>query len=176
MATRDGKPSSLIAKFRMVSGVCACLTATAMPVAEAATGSVVFTGNVTAQNQCQITVVNDGTFGLSADRRTLSSKIAGGSAAVATVRSTRRYDVTAIALPTFTLFPNSGDQNVTFQSRWAGLSLQNGFTFAERDGNISFRTPLGLSRTQLTVNLIATRTGSEYPSGYYQGVVVIRCE
>ena len=175
MATRGGKPSSLTAKFRKISGVCACLLATAV-AAEAATGSVVFSGTVDDRNQCQITVNNDGAFGVSADRQTLSSKIAGGSAASATVRSTRRYDVSAIALPTLTVFPTGGDQNVTLLSRWAGQSLQNGFTFAERNGDVTFRTPNGLSRTLLTINLIATRTGSAFPTGYYQGIVVIRCE
>ncbi len=144
--------------------------------ASAVTGSVVFTGNISTSNQCTITVVNDGTFGISGDFKQLSSKLPGGIAAVADVRSNHAYTISAIAVPMLTAFPFGGDTGVTIQSLYSGQSLQNGATFAEQNGNVPVTLRNGLSRTRLTVNLSATRTGSAFPSGYYQGTVTIRCE
>ena len=145
-------------------------------VASAATGNVVFSGSITTANQCTITVVNDGTFGLRADRMQLSSKLAGGAAAVADIRSNHAYNISAIAVPTLTSYPVGGDTGVTMQSLYSGASILNGATFAEQNGNVPVTLRNGLSRTRLTVNLIATRTGSPYPVGYYQGTVTVRCE
>ena len=143
---------------------------------QAATGSVIFTGNVTTANQCSILVSNDGTFAVSADRMILSSKLPGGAPAVAEVRSNHAYSITAIAVPLLTAFPVGGNTNVTLQSLFSGQSIQNGAVFAERNGNTPVTLRNGLSRTRVSVNLIATRTGTPYPSGYYQGTVTIRCE
>ena len=176
MATRDGKPSSLTAKLRTLAGVCACLLAAGTPAAEAATGSVIFNGTVSVQNTCVIQVVNDGRFGVRADMRQLSSKLAGGLGAVAEITSTRNFRVTAIPTPTLSAFPVGGNTGVTLTSTFSGQSITNGRTFADRAGNRAIRLRNGLGRTRLTVHMLATRAGSAFPSGYYQGEVVIRCE
>ncbi len=144
--------------------------------AAAATGNVVFSGSITTSNQCTITVVNDGTFGISADKMQLSSKLAGGLAAVADIRSNHAYNISAIAVPTLTSYPVGGNTSVSLQSLYSGVSILNGATFAERNGNVPVTLRNGLSRTRVTVNLVATRTGSPYPVGYYEGTVTLRCE
>lgn len=176
MATRDGKPSSLTAKFRMIAGVCACLLAPATQFAEAATGSVIFNGTVSVVNTCVITVVNDGRFGIRADQRQLSSKLAGGLGAVAEITSARNFRVSAIPTPTLSAFPVGGNTGVTLTSTFSGQNITNGRTFADRAGNRAIRLRNGLGRTRLTVHMLATRAGTAFPSGYYQGEVVIRCE
>lgn len=176
MATRDGKPSSLKAKVRMIAGVCACLIAATVPAAEAATGSVIFNGSISVANTCTINVINDGRFGIRADQRQLSSKLAGGLGAVAEITSTRNFRVTAIPTPTLAAFPTGGDTGVTLVARFSGQNIVNGRTFAERVGTRAVRLRNGFGRTRLTVHMLATRAGSAFPTGYYQGEVVIRCE
>ncbi len=144
--------------------------------ASAVTGDVVFTGNVTTANQCVITVVNDGVFGVRADKMQLSSKLAGGVSAVADVRSNHAYNISAIAVPTLTSYPTGGNTGVTTQSWFSGGSILKGSTFGEQNGNVPVTLRNGLSRTRVTINLVATRTGSPYPQGYYQGTVTLRCE
>ena len=142
----------------------------------AATAGVTFTGNVTVNNSCTIVVQNDGRFGMSADLRQLSSKLAGGAPAVANIVSTRNYRISAIAVPNLTSYPTGGNTNVTMAARYSGQSISNGRTFTERPGANRIRLRNGLSTTRVTVHLAATRTGSAFPSGYYQGTVTLRCE
>jgi hypothetical protein len=176
MATSDGIPFSLTAKFRQFVGVCACFLFATAPSAEAATGSVIFNGNVSVVNTCIIQVINDGRFGIRPDLRQLSSKLAGGLGAVAEITSTRNFRVTAIPTPTLSAFPVGGNTGVTLRSTFSGQSISNGRTFSDRAGNRAIRLRNGLGRTRLTVHMLATRAGSAFPSGYYQGEVVIRCE
>jgi type 1 fimbria pilin len=175
MATRDGKPSSLTAKFRIVSGICACLLAASAPGAGAATGNVVFSGTISAANLCVINVLNDGRFGVRADRRELSSTLTGGFAAVADITSFSNYQLTAIPLPTLTAYPTGGNTGVTLSSTFSGQSILNGRTFGDRPGQNQVRLRNGLGITRINVNMAATRA-TAFPSGYYQGTVVIRCE
>lgn len=142
----------------------------------AATASVTFTGNVVVNNTCSINVINDGRFGLSANARQLSSKLSGGLAARADIVSTRNFRISAIAVPTLTSYPVGGNTGVTMASRYSGQSISNGRTFGERNGTSRVTLRNGLSTTRVTVHLSATRTGSAFPSGYYQGTVTIRCE
>ncbi len=169
---------SLNAYLRLAATFALCLAGQGLlsVPAAAATGNVVFSGSITTANQCTITVVNDGTFGLSADKMQLSSKLAGGVAAVADVRSNHAYNISAIAVPTLTSYPVGGNTSVSLQSLYSGVSILNGATFAEQNGTIPVTLRNGLSRTRVTVNLVATRTGSPYPVGYYQGTVTVRCE
>ena len=176
MATRDGKPSSLTAKLRTVAGVCACLFFASNTASGAATGSVIFNGTVSVVNTCVITVINDGRFGIRADQRQLSSKLAGGLGAVAEITSTRNFRVTAIPTPTLSAFPTGGNTGVTLTSTFSGQNILNGRTFADRAGTRAVRMRNGFGRTRLTVHMLATRAGTAFPSGYYQGEVVIRCE
>lgn len=137
---------------------------------------MVFYGTVTTNNQCSIIVYNDGLFGISANKMIMSSKLAGGSAAVAEVRSNHAYSVTAVPVPTLTIYPNGGNTNVTLASLFSGQSIQNGNTFAEQAGTTPVVLRNGLSRTRLTIHLAATRTVSPFPTGNYQGTVIVRCE
>ena len=146
------------------------------PDAFAATSSVIFSGSVTVNNTCSINVINDGRFGLSANARQLSSKLAGGLSAKADIVSTRNFRISAIAVPTLTSHPVGGNTGVTMASRYSGQSISNGRTFGERNGTSRVTLRNGLSTTRVTVHLSATRTGSAFPSGYYQGTVTIRCE
>lgn len=164
------------ARVTAAAALCAGFTLFSAAPSNAVTGSVVFTGNISTSNQCSVIVANDGTFAFSADRMVLSSKLPGGSAAVAEVRSNHAYNITAIAVPMLTSFPSGGNNNVTLQSLFSGQSIQNGSVFAEQNGTTAVTLRNGLSRTRVSVNLIATRTGTPYPMGYYQGTVTIRCE
>lgn len=171
----SGKASLRAGKLAKALFGVACALCIGSP-SHAATGSVVFTGNITTANQCSVLVANDGTFAFSADRMILSSKLPGGAPAVAEVRSNHAYNITAVAVPLLTSFPVGGNTNVTLQSLFSGQSIQNGAVFAEQSGNTPVTLRNGLSRTRVSVNLIATRTGTPYPLGYYQGTVTIRCE
>jgi hypothetical protein len=161
-------------RFATVAGLCCAFLAGSQ--AGAATGSVIFNGNISVANTCVITVINDGRFAIRPDLRQLSSKLSGGLAAVAEITSTRNFRVTAIPTPTLSAFPTGGNTGVTLTSTFSGRSIVNGRTFADRAGTRAIRMRSGLGRTRLTVHMLATRTGSAFPSGYYQGTVVIRCE
>lgn len=153
-----------------------CLAIVSGSNASAATGSVIFNGNVTVTNSCAINVINNGRFGIRPDLRQLSSKLAGGLAATAEIVSTTNYRVSAIPAPGLAAFPVGGNAGVTLTSTFSGQNIVNGRTFADRAGNRAVRLRNGLGRTRLTVHMLATRAGSAFPSGYYQGVVTIRCE
>lgn len=142
----------------------------------AVTGPVVFSGNITVNNSCAINVINDGRFGTSANMRQLSSKLAGGAPAVADIVSSRNYRISAIAVPTLTSYPIGGNTGVTMASLYSGQSISSGRTFTERPGTTTVRLRNRLSTTRVTVHLSATRSGSAFPSGYYQGTVTLRCE
>lgn len=179
MASRDGKPSSLTDKtmnaLRLFTAACALAVSVPQPAAAVSSG-VPFTGTVTTNNQCVITLIRNGVFGFSADRMQMSSKLAAGFSGQAQVQSQHAYTVTAEAVPVFGIFPSGGNTNVTFAARFAGTSIFNGRTFAERPGSTGIVLRNGQSRTLLDVHLTATRTGSPFPTGNYQGTVIIRCE
>jgi hypothetical protein len=179
MAMRDGTPSSLTGKtgaaLRLLAVACA-LAAISPQMAGAANTGVPFIGSVTTANQCSITLIRDGTFAFSADRMQMSSKLAGGLSGQAEVQSNHAYTVTAEAVPVFGIYPAGGNTNTTFAARFAGTSIFNGRTFAEQPGSTGVVLRNGRSRTLLDVHLTATRTGSPFPTGTYQGTVVIRCE
>ncbi len=143
---------------------------------QAATSNVTFTSTLSPNNSCTIVVVNDGRFGVAANVRQLSSKLAGGLAAVANIISTTNYRISAIANPTLTSYPTGGNTGVTMAALYSGQSVTNGRTFTERNGTSRVRLRNGLSTTRVTVHLSATRTGSAFPTGYYQGKVTLRCE
>ena len=151
------------------------LSPAAAPV-QAATGNVVFRASVTINNSCSIIVINDGRLATNAAFTQLSSKLAGGLAAVANILSTTNYRISAIATPTFTVAPVGGNTNTVLQSRYSGQSVSRGRTFAERVGTSRVRLNTGLSTTRVSVHLVATRTGSSFPSGNYKGNVTLRCE
>jgi hypothetical protein len=144
--------------------------------AGATSQGVLFVGNITDANRCVVNIINDGHLALSSDMRTLSSKLAGGWGGVADVTSSRAYDMTVEAVPFFTQSPSGGNDNTTFEARFSGVSINKGVNFAERAGNIPVKTLGANSTTRITAQLIATRTGSSFPGGNYQGQVIVRCE
>lgn len=158
-----------------LAGIAVLLALASGPVGAASEG-VPFVGNITDPNRCTINVLQDGTLGLSADGRVLSSKLTGGVGGVATVTSTRPYDVTADVVPFFTNFPSGGNLDTTFEARFSGRDIFRGRNFAERSGTNPVRTRGGVSITEVTVQLIATRIGSDFPAGNYTGEVIVRCE
>lgn len=149
----------------------------AMPgTANAATGNVVFQGSVTPNNSCAINVRQNGRLGLSANYRILSSKLAGGQVGIADVTAIGNFQISAVTTPSFSVAPVGGNTNTTFQSLFSGASILFGATFAERPGNNPVTLPFILSVTRLNIHYIATRTGSSFPTGPYEGTVIVRCE
>lgn len=144
--------------------------------AGASSQGVLFVGNITDANRCAVNIINDGHLALSADMRTLSSKLPGGWGGVADVTSSRAYNMTVEAVPFFTQSPSGGNDNTTFEARFSGVSISKGVNFAEQAGNIPVKTLGANSTTRITAQLIATRTGSAFPGGAYKGQVIVRCE
>lgn len=144
--------------------------------ADASSQGVFFVGNITDANRCTVNIISDGHLALSSDMRTLSSKLAGGFGGVADVTSSRAYNMTVEAVPFFTQSPSGGNDNTTFEARFSGVSVNKGVNFAEQAGNIPVKTRGANSTTRITAQLIATRTGSAFPGGSYQGQVIVRCE
>ncbi len=163
-------------RMKTIAGLALVALSLAAQISFAATGNVTFTSTVSVNNSCSILVVNNGRFGIAANVRQLSSRLAGGQAAVANIVSTTNYRISAIANPVLTSSPAGGGTGVTLASRFSGQSVSNGRTFAERNGTSRVRLRNGLSTTRVTVHLSATRVGSAFPSGYYQGAVTLRCE
>ena len=147
-----------------------------LPVSlEAATGNVVFNGNISNNNLCLITIEQNGTLGVSSDVRQLSSKIAGGSAGVARVLGLGSYNISAVTPSAFAVGPTGANTGVTRQVRYSGINLLGGgATFAEKNG--SLLTPVtGLHQTRVTMHFIADRL-TAFPQGHYEALVVLRCE
>jgi hypothetical protein len=144
--------------------------------AGASSQGVHFAAQISAPNACSIIVRRDGDFGLSADKKVLSSKIIGGLSAIADVNSGSNYNVTAIAYNFFTQGPADASLNTAFEARFSGIDVFRGRTFTERTGSSAVALRTGTSITRLNVHMIATRTGSQFPGGFYEGTVVVRCE
>lgn len=142
----------------------------------AATGNVTFEGTIDTNASCAITVQQNGRFGISSDFKSLSSKIAGGQVGIADVLAIGSYDISATTFPTFTAAPSGGTTGTTLQSLFSGTSLLFGVNFAERPGTSPVTLPAGLSYTRVNAHLVASRVGSAFPTGFYQGIVVVRCE
>jgi hypothetical protein len=168
--------SFLTLRYSLIAGVAAFAALACASVSHSATGGIVFRGSVTRNNSCAINVINDGILGLNGGLSLMSSKIAGGSAAVADIVSTTNYRISAIVTPGFTVSPAGGNTSTTFQARYSGQNINRGRNFAERVGTSRVRLRTGNSTTRVSVHLIATRTGSSFPSGHYEGTVTLRCE
>lgn len=142
----------------------------------AASQGVQFTSQVSTPNTCTIVVIRDGGFGISIDKKILSSKLPGGLSATADVISGRNYRVTAQAPTGFDLGPANAALNTAFEARFSGVDISRGRNFIERNGSVAERLRGGSSTTRVSMHLIATRTGSTFPSGTYRGTVILRCE
>lgn len=141
----------------------------------AATGNVVFNGNITNNNLCAITVEQDGALGVASNMRQLSSKIAGGSAGVARVLGLGNFNISAVTPSVFAVGPTGANTGVTRQVRYSGVRLLGGgANFAEKSGLLL--TPVtGLHQTRVTMHFIADRP-TAFPQGHYEALVVLRCE
>lgn len=158
-------------------GAALLLGISAERTADAASGNINFGINIFIPNACIILVQNDGTLGLDTTRQVLSSKEAGGVAAVADVHSFSNYWLQADAVPFFLAMPSGGDTGVTISSTFSGQALTaRGRTFAERAGNQRIRLRRQYGATRVTINMDATRTGSQYPAGDYTALTILRCE
>lgn len=139
------------------------------------------------QESCEIVVNSSGIMTTNAGETVLSSREAGGQGGVATVTSRKLtgnppglgpvFWVSFEAPSTFTSMPVGGDVGVTFEARFSGRSISRGRNFNNRAGTNPRRLRRrGVSITEITGDLIATRTGSSYPPGSYSAIGVLRCE
>jgi hypothetical protein len=152
--------------------MCALLTSSP----EAANRDVVFYGSVTTNNNCAIVVNQNGTLGVRPDFMQLSSKLAGGLPGIATVTAFGSFRLSAVTPSVYLLGPVGANTNVTRQVLFSGVkTFGGGATFAEHDASIPERIN-GNSVTRVNLNFVGTRTGTAYPNGHYQAVVVLRCE
>ena len=155
---------------------CFSLPALIAPAAMAATGNVVFNGTISTNNSCAVLVQQDGTLGVKSDFRQLSSKIAGGAPGIADVIAVGNYNLSAITPSVFAVGPSAANTGVTRKVLYSSANLLGGgAAFAERDGSIPAPVT-GLSWSRVTMNFDATRTGTTFPSGHYEALVVLRCE
>lgn len=142
----------------------------------AASGNVTFEGTIDTNASSTVTVRQNGRFGISSDFRTLSSKIAGGQVGIADVFAMGSYSVSATMFPILNAAPSGGTMGTMLQPLFSGTSILLGANFAERPGTSPVALPLGVSLTRINTHLVATRTGSMFATGLYQGIIVVRCE
>lgn len=149
--------------------------------AAAATGDVVFHGNINSSSSCTVVVNQHGDLGVSANFRQLSSKITGGAPGKVSILQRGVYDISATTLPIFSSGPNGANTGVTRQVRFSGVAtnLVTGFSvnIAEMAASPGIRVnSFGMnSRVNLDIHFIADRP-TAFPSGYYQSIVTVRCE
>ena len=164
-------------RFVAVIAAATLLGLSAERAADAASGNINFGINIFIPNACFIVVRNDGTFGLDATRQVLSSKEAGGVSAVADVYSYSNYWLQVDTVPFFLSMPTGGDTGVTISSTFSGTALSaRGRTFTERPGGNRIRLRRRYSATRVTIDMDATRVGSQYPAGDYTALSILRCE
>lgn len=139
---------------------------------EAATRNIVFNGAISTAGNCAITVRNNGTLGVSANVRQLSSKIPGGSQASADVFMSGRHRVSVDTPGVFAIAPNGADTGVTRTTSWSGNILPAGASWPERTTPLGF---IGTGSIRTFIDYVADRP-TAFPSGRYQALSVIRCE
>jgi hypothetical protein len=139
---------------------------------EAATRNIVFNAAITTAGNCAITVRFNGTLGVSANLRQLSSKIAGGSEASADVFMSGRHRVQVDTPGVFAIAPNGADTGVTRTTSWSGNILPGGASWPERTTPLGF---IGTGSIRTFINYVADRP-TAFPNGHYQALSVIRCE
>lgn len=162
---RSGAPAGLALLFSAVT-----LSAT-IPL-EAATRNIVFNAAISTAGNCAITVRFNGTLGVSANVRQLSSKIAGGSQASADIFMSGRHRVSVDTPGVFAIAPSGGDTGVTRTTSWNGNILPGGVSWPERTTPLGF---IGTGSIRTYIHYVANRP-SAFPNGHYQALSVIRCE
>ncbi|MEM9278359.1 MAG: hypothetical protein AAGA76_07275 [Pseudomonadota bacterium] len=140
---------------------------------------------IVSAETCIIELVQEGTFGVSANERTLNSQNFGGTGAQILVTSRKlgsgggsRFRITLEPPAAFTIAPPGGDDNVTWRTRMSGVSVSNGVNFNNRNGTNARRLPRnGTSVTQVTGHLRARKpAGDSFPPGNYRAEAIFRCE
>jgi hypothetical protein len=146
------------------------IAACAVAPAQAATGTVPFTGIVTTT--CVLTVGLPGVMAPTADYGTLSSSASGGIAGTVQALATGgNFKVSAVAPTSFTLAPPGGGDNVNFA---ASYSAAGSTTIGTTPG--ANQTALNAGLTNLSVNLAATKSAGVFAGGAYAAEVIVRCE
>ncbi|MCT7375255.1 hypothetical protein [Chelativorans salis] len=146
----------------------AFLAAIAIQPANAET--VIFNGLITST--CLINVGTPGTLVASADYTELSSTEAGGTSGTVTILTTGAgYEVSTDSPSAFATAPAGGGDSVTFASSYSA----NGVT-SLTDVVGSLASPLGLGLTNLSVDLMATKSTGTFPAGDYMAEVTVTCE
>ncbi|KQT64171.1 MULTISPECIES: hypothetical protein [unclassified Aureimonas] len=138
-------------------------------VAQAAIGSVTFTGSVTSV--CSLSVQNGaGTLAPSSNLSNLSSKNSGGVAGIVNLNTTG--NVTLTVDPATSPIQPPTDVATTL---WApSYSLAGVQTVADTNGLTSIANP---GTGAITVNLTATKAGgTAFHTGTYGATVTVRCE
>lgn len=153
---------------RLSALLASCLGLLPCGAAIADSKGVTFDGQVDAV--CTLSVNSSGTLVASADLQTLSSRLAGGSAASLTLSTTGGVDlsvdpVTAVTVP-------AGD--VTTTTWTPTYSASGAHTVAETGGTTSLADP---GTSTVSVDLVGAKSGSDrFAAGNYQATVTVRCE
>jgi hypothetical protein len=155
-----------------LAAILSAVTFSATLPLEAATRNIVFNAAISTAGNCAITVRNNGTLGVAANVRQLSSKIAGGSRASADVFMSGRHRVQVDTPGVFAIAPNGGDTGVTRTTSWSGFILPGGTSWPERTTPLGF---IGTGSIRTFIDYVANRPDT-FPNGSYQAISIIRCE
>jgi type 1 fimbria pilin len=143
--------------------------------ANASSGNIHFSGNVTSDNACVITLIQNGAMVVDPTSTQMSSKVAGGVAGIAEISSLRNYWISVSSPTFFQSSPSGGSDGVTFTTTFSGQNIYRGRTFSERPGSNAVRLRNGFSITRVNVHVVANRLDA-FPSGDYTAVTIVRCE
>lgn len=138
-------------------------------VAQAATGSVTFTGSITSV--CSLTVQNGaGTLAPSSTLTTLSSKNSGGVGGVVNLNTTGNVTLT-VDPATSPIQPSTDGASTIWTPSY---SLSGVMSVADTTALTSIANP---GTGAVTVNLTATKAGgAAFHTGTYGATVTVRCE
>lgn len=156
--------------------VAAAAAFVAVPMqANAVTEGVPFEGTVTST--CIINVNNGGTLVADAGFQNLSSSLAGGIAGDADIIATGNgYNVSIDVPANFSTEPATDLTTETLSGSFSttGASSVSG---SATGGNSSANQSLSNGTTDVTVNLAASKTGSDvFVAGTYEATITLRCE
>lgn len=145
--------------------------------ANAVTNNIPFNGTVT--HTCTITLTNAGGT-LAADTanfQSLSSTNAGGQAGTADIVATgNTFQISIDAPSTFDSEPVADASAETFSASYS-TSGANTLTGSATGGNNSGGSTLSMGTTNVSVDLAASKSGSDvFEAGSYSATVVLRCE
>ncbi len=121
---------------------------------------------------CAVIVSSDGQLGVSPEANELSSVSYGGRAGQAeVVASNNSYTLSMDPPLGFSLAPVGGNDSLIMKTSFSGFGATS---FSSTPGNIPVRLKQG--STNVSANLVATKTTSLFPPGQYRAEIVLRCE